>query len=397
MKTAFRLSLVCALLIPLSAPQAKVFKADRKIDRALEKIASCEVISLPKCLPLKRLVDRGAKTVPYLAQVLQLSSTANTRKAAAHTLQYFPQQEGVIALAEQLSNERDTAVRLAVKKSLEVRGNGPLLRAARSLYQETDPARRVMASNLLGILHVAGGGQELVAASKDSIPRVQYAALAAMGKTPASDEVNAAIFHILGDASASWTLHYKAITAAGDLNLTETAPLIALSLSSTEHELQKQAGTVLGKFQASWAIPALVEQLKSPATAGAAALSLAEMGQSESSRAMLNSLQIDGLQQAEKFQVLWALGSLRAEDSVPSLVAMLQPGDEVLVYHVAQALGRIGSKDSTLPLILAMKNDNSQIRDIALWSLEQITGERLGFDNQVWLDWYKKNNPPAPL
>ena len=72
---------------------------------------------------------------------------------------------------------------------------------------------------------------------------------------------------------------------------------------------------------------------------------------------------------------------------------MLKDQNGDLVYHVANALGRIGAKEATLPLIMTMKHEKEQVRDISLWALEQITGEKHGFDNEKWLAWYKANHP----
>jgi HEAT repeat protein len=372
----------------LGAPQKP------RVDKLLKGISLCEAVTLAKCPQLKKAVDMGPKQVPYLADRLAQGDSPSIRKSAAHVLQFFPQDKGLKTLAYQLSRERDRKVLAAIKQSLSVRGEAPVLRIARELLKSEDPGERVMAANLIGVLSLNGGGLELVAASKDPVPRVQYAAISAMANLPSNEDCKATLYGLLGSEETSWTLRHKAITAASDLNMKDAAPLIALSLGhEEEEEVRKAAARALGKFKAVWAAPALVAFLKNPELAGSAALALGEIGDVSSIESVVGAMNQPNLAFRAKIEVLWALGTLNAQSASPMLIAMLKDPNGDLVYHVANALGRIKSKAATLPLIMTMKHEKEQVRDIALWSLEQITGEKHGFDNEKWLTWYKATYP----
>ena len=128
------------LVVPVSA---KTIKPNTTVDKLLGEIGQCTSITLAKCPELKKAVDKGPKHVPYLANKLANGETPILRLASAHVLQFFPQEEGLRALAYQLSRERDRKVLSAIKQSLTVRGEAPVLRIARELLKSEEPGERM--------------------------------------------------------------------------------------------------------------------------------------------------------------------------------------------------------------------------------------------------------------
>ena len=393
-KSLFIIGFACCVMS--QGALAATFTPNPSVDRSLRTIDKCEEVTLSRCPALKLAINRGPGQVPYLAQVIENSDMPALRRSAAYVLQFFPQEEGLKALAMQFNRERNRGVRKALRAALGVRGEGPLLRLVRELYKSKEPGDRVIASNLIGEFSLHSGSADLVSASRDSVPRVQYAAVTAMGKINVSPEVSRTLYLLLGDQRTPWTLRQKAIITTGELNMVDAAPLVALAFGNTEKEVQKAACKVLAGFNSQWATPALISLLSDPDVAGTAAIALSELGDKSASAPLISVLSNEQMPFREMVQVLWALGTLEAEDAVPTLLAMLKHENADLVYHVANNLGRIKSREATLPLIMTMKHEREQIRDIALWSLEQITGEKHGFENEKWLQWYKSKSTSNP-
>ena len=367
-----------------------------KTETRLQKLAaSCEEVTLSKCPLLKKTVDLGPSQVPYVISLLSSSETG-VRKAAAHVLQFFPQEEGVKALALQWNRERNREVRTALDRALRIRGKGPLLRLVRDFYASETPGERVIASNLVGAFDLLAAEADLVASTNDAAPRVQYAAVSAMGKLKESERVRMRLLQLVGQPGASWTIRHKATQSLTDLGVAQAAPLIAALSAHPEAELRRGVISALGKLRVAWATPIFVEALQDPKTVGVAAIALTNLKDHSSSRPLMKALSQPSLEKREKTQLLWALGSLEVKESVPLLLDMLDEKDSEITYHTVTALGQIGDPRAISPLIFAMNHPDQRVRDIALWGLERITGQKLGFDNEEWMKWYKSTQEPSP-
>src|SRR5262249_11977355 len=73
---------------------------------------------------------------------------------------------------------------------------------------------------------------------------------------------------------------------------------------------------------------------------------------------------------ADRYYAVHLLGELKDVRAIPFLVPLLK--DTAFDYKVAWALGQIGDKSAITPLIEALKSSNSDVRVIAIQSLEKL-------------------------
>ena len=70
-----------------------------------------------------------------------------------------------------------------------------------------------------------------------------------------------------------------------------------------------------------------------------------------------------------------------------ALFERLKSADSGEAAELVQAIGHIGDTASVPRLISLLTHDTLRVREMALWSLESITGQQLGYDPAPWWKW----------
>ena len=62
--------------------------------------------------------------------------------------------------------------------------------------------------------------------------------------------------------------------------------------------------------------------------------------------------------------------------------------DTQLILWTCDALGRNGSDSAVQPLIDTLNNEDEEVKKMAAWALQKITGVNLGTDVERWEKWF---------
>jgi HEAT repeat protein len=120
---------------------------------------------------------------------------------------------------------------------------------------------------------------------------------------------------------------------------------------------------------------------------GEAALALGKIGDRRATPALLRVLSEQEVEPEAQTQVMWAIGTLGDVAALPVLEGVLQGNDDRLVYLAAEAMGRIGRIESADALVSLLDAKEHDTREMAVWALEKVSGQRLGQDPQAWRSW----------
>jgi hypothetical protein len=103
-----------------------------------------------------------------------------------------------------------------------------------------------------------------------------------------------------------------------------------------------------------------------------------------------------------------SLGASKDPEVVPHIVPMLKDADVFVRMAAARVLGDLAAKSAVGPLIDALEDGETAVREAAFVALRTITGKDLKFDPlapsdaerarrvKAWRDWWKKESEPSP-
>lgn len=103
-----------------------------------------------------------------------------------------------------------------------------------------------------------------------------------------------------------------------------------------------------------------------------------------------------------------SLGASKDLEVVPHVVPMLKDADVFVRMAAARVLGDLGAKSAVGPLIDALEDGETAVREAAFVALRTITGKDLKFDPlatseaerarriKAWRDWWKKESESTP-
>jgi HEAT repeat protein len=86
-------------------------------------------------------------------------------------------------------------------------------------------------------------------------------------------------------------------------------------------------------------------------------------------------------------KVFWAIGETKETSAIPTLLPYLKDPQADTAVWAAAALGRIGGKQAAFGLFDALKRDEQDVKNMAIWALEKISGKSLGKTADRWETW----------
>jgi HEAT repeat protein len=290
------------------------------------------------------------------------------------------------AISRALTYERRSPVRVRIRKTLDQVPPERILGILAEMINREEPGDRVIGANTIGLLQLDKSAKALEAGLDSKEPRVLYSVVAAMGRVPDKDVVPT-LSRIADSFVVPWTVRARAVTALGKHEAREAIPSLLVSATHPEAELAKAAIEVLGQLKAGYTAPLVASQLNQPELAGAAAIALVRMGAAPVAIPIVESLELEGMSGHTREQVLWALSELKDETVVSALGKQLVGSDSVAAVSVIQTLGRIGHPSALVQLVPLLEHESEDVRAMSLWSLEKITGEKLGPERAAWEAW----------
>ncbi len=290
-----------------------------------------------------------SEAVPSLIDALH-DADENVRAAAAENLGKLGSEVAVPALLDALQNS-DLLFRFTVLQSLgQIGANVPM---ARLLAFKDETLLRKALFDCLGQV----GGPEalpiLIEGLDDRMRNVREAAAIALSR--------------IGEQFAEETKR-----ALAQLAGTTTAANVATFLDSTRSELQKSAVKLLGGVadrRFALQLLALLDEEKLREDAVASLLAIAQLDAD-----VLTALWPETAGRRRAF-LAYLIGEAKCEGGVRLLHAGLVSDDNELRAYAARALAGIGDAASLPALVLALADQDEEVREGALWTLLQLAGK----------------------
>ncbi len=307
----------------------------------------------------------GPAAVPELVRSLG-HSNAVVRKWAVYLLDHlherFPDLAVLPALTEALGDP-DAGVRSAALSAMGKYGTAaPLTPIIERLRDESHQVRDSAAS-ALGCLGGREAAQSLMEALRDPACSVRASAIRALGEVRNTAAVPALV-EILEDDNQ---FHAQAAEALG--KIADPAAIPALAQAVEELHTGYAAADALGAIGGPAAVAALLAIVHNQESEGRyrAAMALGKLQDRAVVPELLAALQDEDVRGG----AVYALGELKAPESVSALLPLLRDPEQDMRRRTAEALIKIGT--AAVPALAdALKDDLEDVRSAARQALENI-------------------------
>ena len=250
-------------------------------------------------------------------------------------------------------------------------------------------ADRIAICNALGISRMEAAIPALVEAMGHFHPKVKASAIDAVGTIGiSSPQTKALVMSVLGNVTLPWTVHERALFTADRLKLAETAPLIVGFLNHPREEVVNRACRTLGSFNLPYTVPHLLELVRSNASqGGTAALALVKAPGKRVTTELNWAAMSPDLSLPTRRQYFRALALRKSQQSIRPLAALLRSQDLQLVLLSLESLGQLGHPSAGPALRPLLEHHSDEVRGLAEWAMEQISGLRYGDRIDLWDEW----------
>jgi HEAT repeat protein len=328
-------------------------RAAKPLVAALKAVADGEEQDIAKDCIVAALVSIGKPAVGPLIQTL-CDKNATVRADAAYVLGKIGDKSAIVSLVE-LFKDDSAVVRLHVALALSRMPDKKALRALIAALRDENPGVRKLSALALGKIKERRATDALMKALKDENCEVRELAVKALGKIR-DEKAILPLIEALRDEDSD--VGYCAGAALGNIGKPAVEPLIR-ELTDVDEDVRRFAAIGLGLTGEKRVVKYLVEALGDEHL-------LVQIGASK------------------------ALHRIGAPALAPLIEAIKDRSCRIRV-HAIITLGDLGSKRAVKPLIDALRDEDREIRDIASFALEKITGQDFGRDYKKWRDWWEKN------
>lgn len=372
-----RFAVILLVVSPLASTSSYADLAD--------DVLACERIDFGNCPALLKAAAAKADVLKKLAALVRAPTTAAaTRIKAAEALSMLDAREEKDALqdgAKALANLPGEVDLLAAQARLgDPRAIDGLMRSLKSSDQRT----KVLAAGSLGILKHKGAVPlliELVAAQSPG--RIQAAAAHALGLI-ADPTAESALIALVAEAQAYVPARVAGLDALAALGSEKAFVLATLLIDVPARDVGRAALRLLATAPSVWIEPAIMYAMATPGLRGEAAKIIASMQIAALGPLVVQTAQQPDLDQDEKLWVYTALGKLHPQGAAAVLMARLPnaPQDEQIL--ILKTLPGVGDRTVIPDLIALLHNSNKELVNYAVYSLERLTGQNLGSDQEAW-------------
>lgn len=395
MASSTRFDAACGLLAALLAlsvgPSASAQPADpgkpvpvKKVRPLVTEAGECTMLHPQRCEALKAVVALGPGAGPALVTLLG-DKKPEVRAAAAAAAGHLKVEAAGPRLL-QLIEDKDARVRMAaITATGRVRAEGAVSALSKALGTE-DVNEKLVTTVALGETGSAAAFTPLVSQLTHFHPKVKAAAaraLASLGDKRATGYLAV----MLADPAVRWPAKRAACDALGKLADPDGVAMLLMMTGHDELKVRLSAIHALGAIGDARAAGALGLLLRQPALAMPCAVAIGRIKSADALPALIRVV----TERAHASEVIekafWAVGEIHSPSAVTALLPMLDDADPRIALWAADALGRIGDERAAEPLLDALRRDEQEVKEMAAWALQQLSGINLGLDIERWEGW----------
>jgi len=249
-----------------------------------------------------------------------------------------------------------------------------------------DVTLQALAAHALGQTRSPAAVEPLVRALATPAPRVQASALRGLGAV-GDERATLAVAAVLADPKARRLARVAACNALGDIGDRRAVPMLVLALGHPSPIVARAAAVSLGRLGDARAAVPLGLALRRPRVALAAARALGRLRARAGVSHALRALRKRRLSPEVMKALFWAVGEMGGRDALFGLLPFLKDSDPKVVVWAAAALGRTHNVEAGEALLEALKRDEPEVKEMAAWALQEISGQPLGQDVERWEQW----------
>jgi HEAT repeat protein len=260
------------------------------------------------------------------------------------------------------------------------------VKALAAALGKVDPNEKAMVAAALGQTRSPGALQPLLSALKHPHPRVQMTVVQALAQL-GQKGVYEALEKFAGQKKLSPPVKIALLKAYGLLGDKRATTWVGRALSDGNEKVKKNALKALGSLRDPKAVPAILPLLKEDAWVLEAVSVLGLTGSADALPGLLRIIRGESASAELLEKTFWAIGETRAASVVGTLTPFLKDARTNVAAWAAGALGRIGDKKAARALFVALKSDDKNLKSMAVWALEKLSGKRFGTEPSRWEDW----------
>jgi HEAT repeat protein len=222
-------------------------------------------------------------------------------------------------------------------------------------------------------------------------PKVRSAAARALGAMR-DRRATLPIGTILADPTNRWPVRVAACEALARMGDPDGMAMLLMATSDPELQVKTAAIRALGQLGDPVAVPLLSLLMRDQAIAMVSIEALGRIGHIDALPALLRGITERKLPRETLQAAFLAVGALRSASAATALKPILADPDPEIATWAADALGRIADESSSEALVEALKREEKEVKEMAAWALQEISGKNLGLDVERWEAWvYSKD------
>ncbi len=303
---------------------------------------------------LRRKAD--TRIIPFLSRALY-SANEDFQMTAMELIKMMPDTSHVEPLWHVSSQRDKRQLRLQATEALGYIESDKSVTHLITLLKEEDDDIRKAAVVALGRLNSPAAVSRLITMFDDEDREVASEAMKAL------EEVGESAVDSLIKAlqSSEVSTVWRAMVVLGELKAEKAVDDIIPLLTHPNSFTSWQAREVLGRFKSEKVLEAMIELLSDPESIDKAAAVLGYLGYSDAVGPLMD-VYSQGIPHHAKRNIINALGRLKAAEAVGFLTKILDGDQVVLQSAAAKALGLIGSVESLPVLVKHYQNDDLTLK-----------------------------------
>jgi HEAT repeat protein len=383
-ETMFSRTLVLVLMLLIGPSVSAKTPSMGTLKTLVGKAAECPVVQAGRCEATKAIVSLGKGAIVGLGKLLK--TTKKKKKAVVlAALGDLRAVELGAAILQQVNSKDPLVKHAAVIATTRIKPKGAVKVLAKAIGV-TDPVQKAMVAAALGQTRSPAAFKPLTMALKHPHPRVQITvvqALAQLGLDGVFEEIKA--FH--ENASHKPPVQIANLRAFAILKDKRATPLVTAALNKGSVPIRKAALKALKALRDPACAAAVIPLLKDRVWVLEAVHVLALSAAKDALPALIRIIRDRNHPANVIEKVFWAIGETKETSAIPTLLPYLKDPQADTVVWAAAALGRIGGKEAAFGLFDALKRDEKEVKNMAIWALEKISGKRLGKTAERWETW----------
>jgi HEAT repeat protein len=259
------------------------------------------------------------------------------------------------------------------------------VKALAAALGKVDPNEKAMVAAALGQTRSPGALQPLLSALKHPHPRVQMTVVQALAQL-GQKGVYEALEGFASKKELSPPVKIALLKAYGLLGDKRATTWVSQALRDGD-KVRKNALKALGALRDPKGVSAILPLLKEEAWVLEAVHVLGLTGSADALPGLIRIIRGQNVGADVLEKTFWAIGETRASSVVATLTPFLKDARTDIAAWAAGALGRIGDKKAAFALFAALKSDDKNLKSMAVWALEKVSGKRLGTEPSRWESW----------